>query len=186
MRTSLLRCERRGCRGEAGVPLRGLVAMERQADDGVSRLIMEVDGTRKGNLTPRRGSWRGRCMRRASWPAIHASRPHCTFRAWVAFWVGLVCKLESGAATVNARCQTRARTRTRERGALAMRDRPIVRNANRLGSLNEMRASRATMIVREEGESAPKTAPHDGPGGRQRCFMRLRNEAQAKIAAIAR
>ncbi|BCZ77414.1 hypothetical protein PTKU64_10890 [Paraburkholderia terrae] len=28
------------------------MAMERQADDGVGRLIMEVDGTRKGNLRP--------------------------------------------------------------------------------------------------------------------------------------
>jgi hypothetical protein len=41
--------------------------------------------------------------------------------------------------------------------------------------------------VRERrGNPALKTAPYDGLSGRQRCFMRLRNEAQAKIAAIVR
>ena len=124
-------------------------------------------------------------MRRASWPAMHASRPHCTFRAWVAFSVDLVCKLESGAATVNARYQTR--TRTLEPGALAMRDGLIARNASQLGSLMKWeRCARRRIVRKRRGNPALETAPCDGPGGRQRCFMRLRNEAQAKIAAIVR
>ncbi len=47
----------------------------------------------------------------------------------------------------------------------------------------ERRARRR--IVRKRGGMALKTAPRDGLSGRRRCFMRLRNEAQATIAAIA-
>jgi hypothetical protein len=39
--------------------------------------------------------------------------------------------------------------------------------------------------AQEKGGMALKTAPRDGLSGRRRCFMRLRNEAQATIAAIA-